>query len=187
MAINDAWAFEAEIVACNQDPEAPIAYGYGAGQGDPMVVNCEVAARWHSLSMEITGLWSYEFHGAGLGHWGFELLNLNPRERTLPLGYDGLMEWEAWLATTDPESAARHLNPRISEPPDCDGCAGLWESQAPGDPERAARLAPLLWSAENDWSIQGHEFAPFGLIPYDPAIAGEIAASIQEYLEEGLS
>jgi hypothetical protein len=182
MAINRAWGFEAAIIACNQDPGARIAYGYGEGQGDPMVVNCEVATRWHSLSMEITERWSYEFHGSGLGHWGFQLLDLNPPDRALPLGYDGLEAWEAWLAATHPASAARYLNPRISEPPDY--AREWWEAQAPGDPERAARLAPLLFSAENEWSIQGHEYAPFGLIPYDPAFADEIEASIQDYLVE---
>lgn len=184
MAINRAWRFEAETIACNQDPDAGILYGYGAGQGDPMIVNCEVATRWHGLSLEITELWSYEFHGPGVGHWGFELLDLNPPDRELPLGYDGLDAWEAWLEANHPASAARYLNPRISEPPECDGCPEWWESQAPGDPQRAARLAPLLWSAENDWSIEGHDFSPRGLIPYDPAFADEIEASIHDYLEE---
>ena len=184
MAINRAWGFEAEIIACNQDPGAPISFGYGAGTGDPMVVNCEMATRWHGLSLEITEVWSYEFHGARVGHWGFTLLDLNPPDRALPLGYDGLEAWEAWLQATHPESAARYLNPRISEAPDCDGCQGWWESQAPGDPDRAAQLAPLLWSAENDWEIQGHDFSPHGLIPYDPAFADEIEASIHDYLEE---
>lgn len=184
MAINRAWGFEADIIACNQDPAARIEYGYGAGQGDPMVVNCEVATRWRSLSLEITERWSYEFHGSGIGHWGFELLDLNPTERELRLGYDGLEAWEAWLAAGQPASAARLLNPRISEPPGCDGCEGWWESQAPGDPERAAQLAPLLWFAENEWAIQGQHFAPNGLVPYDPEFADEIERSIQEFLSE---
>ena len=162
---------------------AGIVYGYGAGQGDPMVVNCEVATRWHGLSLEITELWSYEFHGQGVGHWGFSLLDLNPPVRELPLGYDGLEAWEAWLAANQPESAARYLNPRTIER-DCDGCQEWQESLAPGDPARAARLAPLLTGAQSDWSIQGHDFSPHGLIPYDPAFADEIEASIHEYLEE---
>jgi hypothetical protein len=181
MAINRAWGFEAEILECNQDPEAAIVYGYGEGQGDPIVVSCEVAIRWRSLSTEITERWNYEFHGSGLGHWGFELLDLSPRERALPLGYDGLEQWESWLVATDPDSAARYLNPRTV--PDCDGCSEWQDSLAPGDPERAAELARLLSTAANDWSIQGHDFAPFGLVPYDPAFADEIKASIQEYLD----
>ena len=182
MAINRAWRFEAEIVNCNQDPEAPIAFGYGAGTGDPMVVKCEMRTRWHSLSLEITELWSYELHGTGVGHWEFAFLDLNPGERALPLGYDGIWAWEAWLEATDQEAAARYLNPR--EEPACDGCDPRQDELAPGDPERAAQLGPLLSTAQNDWSIQGHDFAPRGLIPYDPAFADEIEASINDYLQE---
>jgi hypothetical protein len=47
----------------------------------------------------------------------------------------------------------------------------------------AAQLAPLPTGAELDWSIQGHDFAPYGLVPYDPAFADEIEASIQAYLD----
>ena len=183
MAIHRAWGFEAEIVACNQDPGAAIVYGYGEGQGDPMVVNCEVAARWHRLSLEITQRWSYEFHGAGLGHWAFGLLDLNPAEREMPLGYDGLEEWEAWLAATDPAAARRYLNPRTLRAP-CLDCRAIEESLASEDPDRAARLTPLVTTAQNDWSIRGDDFSPFGLIPYNPAFAGEIEASIRAYLEE---
>jgi hypothetical protein len=192
MAINDAWDFEAEIIACNQDPEAAIRYGYGEGQGDPMVVTCEVATRWHSLSMEITERWNYEFHGSGLGHWGFDLLDLNPRERALPLGYDGLEAWEAWLQKNDPASAARYLRTRGSSCTDSarDAINGCWEGQealAPGDPERAAQLARLLSITDNAWSINGHVFNPASLIPYDTADAAEIEASIQEYLDGSIS
>lgn len=184
MAINRAWGFEAEIVACNQDPDAPIRYGYGAGQGDPMVVNCEVATRWHSLSTEITQRWTYEFHGRGPGHWKSELLDLNPRARELAMGYDGLEAWEAWLVATDPASALAYLNPR-TRPATCgDDCRERLEYLWPGDPERADRLDSLLRSAESAWTIQGHKFWPYGLIPYDPAVAGDIEASIQRYLQE---
>jgi hypothetical protein len=185
MAINGAWDFEAEIIDCNQDPEAAIAFGYGQGQGEPMVVNCQVATRWPRLSMEITEQWRYEFHGSGLGHWGSRLLDLDPRARALPLGYGGLEAWEAWLAASDPDAAARQLNPR--EVPACDGCDAWQESLAPGDPDLAARLARLVSTAQNDWSIQGHDFAPNGLIPYDPGVAGQIEASIHEYLDSSIS
>jgi hypothetical protein len=188
MAINRAWGFEAEIIACSQDPEAAIAHGYGEGQGDPMVVNCDVATRWHSLSMEITERWNYEFYGPGVYHWGLDLLDLNPRERVLPLGYDGLEAWEAWLQATDPVSASRYLRPRGSSCTDSarDAINGCREGQgplAPGDPRGAAELARLLSSADNAWSINGHDFHPNSLIPYDPADAAEIEASIREYLE----
>jgi hypothetical protein len=186
MAINDAWGFEAEIIACNQDPDPYPMFGYGEGRGELMVVDCEVATRWTSLSLEITERWNYEFRGLGLGHWGFELLDLNPDKRVLPLGYDGLEAWEAWLAATDPGSAARYLNPR-STVPNCEGCLEWQDSLAPGDPERATQLGRLLWSAEKDWSIQGHHFAPYGLIPYDPAFADEIEASLQQFLDSSVS
>ena len=55
---------------------------------------------------------------------------------------------------------------------------------APGDPDRAARLAPLIWNARDEWVIDGHRFSPIGLVPYDPALAEEIKASIRQYLEE---
>jgi hypothetical protein len=68
--------------------------------------------------------------------------------------------------------------------PSCDGCDGFVESLAPDDPERATRLAPLLFTAEHDWAVEGQIFAPFGLIPYDPAFADEIEASIRTYLSQ---
>ena len=77
------------------------------------------------------------------------------------------------------------LNPR--EAPACDGCDPLQDALAPGDPERAARLGPLLSSAKNDWSINGHRFWPRGLIPYDPAFADEIEASLQQFLDSSIS
>ena len=189
MAINRAWRFEAEIIDCKEDPRAPISYGYGEGAGDPMVVSCEMATRWHGLSLEITQEWSYEFHGPAVGHWGFGLLDLNPSQRALPLGYDGLEAWEAWLQQTDPGSAARYLKARGTSCTDSerDAVNGCWEGQellAPGDPERAAELARLLSIGENQWTIDGHDFWPMSLIPYDPADADEIETSIHDYLEE---
>jgi hypothetical protein len=58
---------------------------------------------------------------------------------------------------------------------------------APGDPDRAARLAPLMQNARNDWVINNWTFSPIGLIPYDPALADEIEASIQDYLDDDRS
>ena len=125
--------------------------------------------------------------GTRLYNWGFGLLDLNPAERVLPLGYDGLEAWEAWLETHDPLSADRYLNPRVppSEDPNCAGesCGEFEARPAPNDSELAARLGRLLWPAEKQWSINGHEFRPGGLIPYDPALADQIEASIREYLE----
>jgi hypothetical protein len=118
------------------------------------------------------------------GKWGTtSLVDLNPQPRQLPLGYDGLEAWEAWLERTDPDAAARYLNRRVGPPDDLEGHSVVWlANMAPGDPELAARLATLYWGAENDWVIDGHRFRPAGVIPYDPARADEIEASIQEYL-----
>jgi hypothetical protein len=190
MAIVDSWGFEAELLACNLVTEADDAAGLKEFWGWPRsgpgatLARCDVASRWHRLSLEITEGWIFEFRGTRLDNWGFVLVDLNPGERSLPLGYDGLEAWEAWLEANHPASADRYLNSRQS-PGDvpCDGCEEWETSLAPNDPELAARLARLLSSAENGWSIDGHEFRPGGLIPYDPALADEIEASIHEYLD----
>jgi hypothetical protein len=88
--------------------------------------------------------WIFEFHGVDLLSWNYDLADLNPARRSLPLGFDRLEAWEEWLQAGDPESAARILNPREA-PPDCDGCNEWVETLAPGDPQRASRLAPLVW------------------------------------------
>jgi hypothetical protein len=191
MSIIQAWGLEADLLACNLLTEADEIVGLRGNWGWPRsgpgasLVRCDVATRWHSLSLEILEGWVYEFRGTQLDNWGFVLLDLNPNERTLPLGYDGLEAWEAWLEANDPLSADRYLNPRLgpSDVPKCDGCEEWEAALAPNDPELAARLARLLWTAEKEWSIDGHEFAPGGFIPYDPALANEIEASIHEYLE----
>ncbi len=173
MAINEAWDLEVELIACNESD----------GQPGEVSVDCEVATRWHRLSLEIRERWVFGFDGTKLLWLQLEeLLDLNPRERALPLGYDGLEEWERWLAANHPEDAARYLNPRITAPADmalaegCDGCQEWWDSVGP-------RLAPLLWDAQRNWSINGWEFRPDGLVPYDPKFADEIEASIQAYLD----
>lgn len=114
-----------------------------------------------------------------------EILDLNPPNRTLPLGYNGLEAWEEWLKANHPEAAARYLNPRPQ------GCQRLtWETEedehiCEESWDEAGRSAPLLFSgAERGWSINGHDFSPDGYIPYNPAYADEIQASIQDYLEE---
>jgi hypothetical protein len=192
MAIIDAWGLEADLQACSLLTEADEIGGLRGNWGWPRsgpsasLVLCDVAARWHTLSLELTEGWVYEFKGTQLDNWGFVLRDLNPNERTLPLGYDGLEAWEAWLEANDPLSADRYLNPRV-RPSEAkcadDSCAQFEAALAPNDPELAARLGRLLWSAEKEWSIEGHEFAPGGLIPYDPSLANEIEASIHEYLE----
>jgi hypothetical protein len=186
MAVTEAWGLQAELISCAAQA-MPAVYSDGVDA----VVECEVATRWHTLSMEITEDWYFELRDTDLLWWNslsccrdLNLLDLDPPDRILPLGYDGLEAWEAWLQVEHPEDAARFLNPREGPPDDCDGCEEAVASMAPGDPDRAARLAPLVWNARDDWVIDGHRFSPSGLIPYDPALAGDIEASIREYLEE---
>ena len=133
--------------------------------------------------MEVVEEWAFEFKGDELLFWAHTFSDLNPAQRSMALGFDGLEEWEAWLQTDDPQAAARFLNPRAWPPANCDGCKDWQASLAPDDPQLAARLAPLLAGAEHDWEINGYLFWPDGLIPYDPAFADDIAASIQEYLD----
>jgi hypothetical protein len=186
LAIIDAWGLEADLLACRPQ-DGPGRYVGGS------VVGCAVATRWHTLSMEIHEGWSFEFADTKLLWWNshigtsadqgsLELLNLDPASRQLPLGYDGLEAWETWLEANHPDEAARYLNPR--EMPSCDGCDEFVDELAPDDPATATRLAPLLFGAKNDWTIDGQDFAPAGLIPYDPAHADAIAASIQTYLDQ---
>ena len=188
LAIVDAWGLEAELVACGSRPvRVPT-----IADGVEAVVECEVATRWHTLSMEIIDVWSFELRGAELLYWGsfsgyihgdLALIDLDPTDRTLPLGYDGLEAWEAWLQANHPDEAARFLNPRGErDSAQCDDeCVeGLYG----GDADRAARLHPLVSLATDEWTINGHPFAPIGLVPYDPALADEIEASIQQYLED---
>jgi hypothetical protein len=176
MSIVDAWGLEADLRGCGLWNEGD------RSRGDSLVV-CEVATSWLPLSMEVVEEWAFEFGNDDLLFWAYTFRNLDPASRSMPLGYEGLEEWEAWLEVNDPESAARYLNPRAWPPSNCDGCEEWQAGLAPGDPELAARLAPLLWSAEKDWQIDGYRFAPAGFIPYDPAFADEIAASIGDYLD----
>jgi hypothetical protein len=176
MSIVDAWGLEADLTSCR--PREPD--GRYSDRADGFLA-CEVRTRWHTLSMEIAEEWRFELSGDDLTRWTYRLVDLDPRPRRLPLGYDGLEAWEAWLERTDPDAAARHLNPRTDD--DCDGCDEFAASLAPDDPEFAARVAPLWWGAANDWQIDRHRFSPAGVIPYDPKWADEIDASIQQYLD----
>lgn len=179
MAIHEAWRLEVELIACNELDFAR--YGRFSSKSD-VLIQCEVATRWHRLSLEMREGWLFDFDGmkllhADLAHANPEQLDLNPGRRVLPLGYDDLQKWEEWLKATHPDDAARYLNPRATEAGPCEdnSCQRLWDST--GD-----RLAPLLWDAKKEWSIEGFRFRPTGLIPYDPAFADEIEASLQAYL-----
>ena len=194
MAIQEAWGLEAEVISCYEIIRAE-ARRFADGPGPALHVECEVGTRWHTLSLEVRQTWQYEFHDGLLLAWshgthGFS--DLNPRSRDLPLGYDGLESWEAWLQENDPASAARYLNPREGSCTESardaiNGCREGQDSLAPGDPVFAAKLARVLSGTERSWSINGLDFHPIGFIPYDPALAAEIEASIQMYLDSSIS
>ena len=184
MAIVDAWGLEAELRSCRLASEGEAWQGAVAmprSGGDSLVI-CDVATHWATLSMEVVEEWAIEFEADDILFWAYTLSDLDPAQRSLPLGYEGVSEWEAWLEANDPEAAARYLNPRIWPPSNCDGCEDWQAALAPDDPQLAARLAPLLSGAEHDWEVDEYRFWPDGFLPYDPAFAGQIAASIREYL-----
>lgn len=177
MTILDAWSLEVELKECHTTDHPP------AGSSQQIV--CEVATRWHTLSIEIAEAWTFDFRGPQVRIWDYRLVDLNPSERALPFGYALIEEWEAWIEATDPLSASQYLNRRIWEDAldACAGCQGYQDSLAPGNPELAAKLAPLMYASEKDWKVDGYRWYPDGLIPYDPNLADEIEASIHKYLE----
>ena len=178
MAINDVWGFEADVGTCTSDPSEPLLY---ANQTDHWI-ECEVTARWPKLSLEIPDRWRFELRGERLTYWAPEPLGLDPSDPTFPVGYAGLAAWETWLEENHPEEAALWLNPRQHPSP---AEFGVDEGvEGVGDPEAEARMAPYVWPALRSWVIDGHRFTPAGLVPYDPAFADDIEASINEYLEE---
>jgi len=88
----DAWGFEGELVECR-----PV----GAG------VDCEVRARWHTLSAESVEEWSFVFDGDVIRTLTITRVDPNPSDRVLPLGMSDLDDWENWLESTDPATARR--------------------------------------------------------------------------------
>ena len=64
------------------------------------------------------------------------------------------------------------------------GHPGLEDWEAWLEQYRAEDAARWLNPLEQSWAIDGHQFSPDGRIPYDPAFADEIEASIDEYLAE---
>lgn len=179
MGINDAWDLEVDLISCDEVDLRP---DTRVSDRSDLRVHCEVATRWHNLSLEIRERWVYEFDGTKLVWMHLsERLDLNPAERDLPLGYDGLEAWEEWLKAHHPGDAARFLNQRMTGPADMDcegdGCQEWWESAGP-------RFAPLVSHAKGSWSINGWNFRPHGLVPYDPQFADEIEASIEAYLND---
>jgi hypothetical protein len=170
MDIVEAWGLEADLGGCARLAEAEFSHRYRlvSGSSDAFAA-CDVTTRWHTLSMEIVERWTFEFEGKNVVAWEHWLLDLNPTANALPLDYDGLLAWEAWLKANHPDDAARYLNPRKPGPP--------------GDALRSGAAGKLLRGTERSWGINGHEFSPNAFLPYDPAFADEIEASIQEYLD----
>jgi hypothetical protein len=185
MAINEAWGLEADVMACDELTNPRVVFGV-----NNVFVECEVRARWHNLSLEVIEAWNFEFDtydnegellswNLGTPATGYRLLELNPPDRTLPLGYDGLLAWEEWLKANQPQAATVYLNPRPLRPQD--DCRGDCKKLLDG----TGRAGPLLlYSAEKSWVVEGWRHAPDGYIPYDPRYADEIQASIQAYLGE---
>lgn len=180
--LSDTWGLEARVHRCTDRPD--LGPGFHSGG---RTVTCEVTTRWHALSLEITEQWEFEFVGDLLASYRWQPLDLDPPNRSLPLGFSGLEQWEAWLQANDPAAAARLLvardagcDPRAGEAQFCDL---QWvEDLSDGDWERAARMAPLVLLASREWTFDGHAYTPSGLVPYDPALAEEIEASIRDYL-----
>lgn len=187
MAINEAWGFEVEVVSCDRLSRAEYAGRYTVHSDDVDVfAHCAVKSRWARLSLEIGEWWNYELSGTDILWWSQKVRDASPADRVLPLGLDGLLEWEGWLESADRDAAARLLNPRVfyvpvpcgppSDPPCVESSDGV-------DVERITTF-DNYGGGQEDWIVAGQRFAPDPLIPHDPALAAEIEASIQEYLEE---
>lgn len=70
-------------------------------------VRCQVRTQWEKLHMETGEEWVFVSDGAGLRSYGMVLSPGELQDRTQPLGYRDLGEWEQWLQANDPEKAAR--------------------------------------------------------------------------------
>ncbi|MBA2555924.1 MAG: hypothetical protein H0V12_01020 [Chloroflexi bacterium] len=187
MAINDAWDSRAEVVSCDQLTRAEYARRYTVHSDNVEVfAHCAVTSRWPRLSLEIGEWWNYELRGSDILWWSQAVRDATPGDRSPPLGLDGLLDWESWLEATDADAAARLLNPRVYPVNANCGSGGPeprceWSSDDV-DVERIA--SDGSGRGEHDWAIGGQRFWPGALIPYDPADAAEIQASIDEFLSQ---
>lgn len=182
MAINEAWGFAGEVLTCDQLTRTEYADLYGLYGGGDVYGHCAVKSRWRTLSLEIGEWWNFEFRGTSVLWWGQTVRDAAPLDRALPLGLDGLLEWEAWLEWTDPDAAARLLNPRsfpVTFP--CDPCE--WSSDGV-DVERITSGARQGRGEKDSWVIGGKIFHPSALIPYNPVDATGIQASIDEFISQ---
>jgi hypothetical protein len=89
----DAWDMEAELRSCQAEAESTF--------------RCDVTTRWHVMQVEIGEEWTFEFDGPRVTRLEMARVELDPPNRTLPLGYDDLASWQSWLEETHPELAAR--------------------------------------------------------------------------------
>lgn len=87
-----AWGFEGEVTQCR-----PASAG----------ANCEVRARWHTLSAEAVEEWSFAFDRDRIQTLIIRRVDLDPRDRILPFGLGELDAWEDWLQKSDPATADR--------------------------------------------------------------------------------
>lgn len=88
----EAWGLEARIRSCEQLTES--------------VVRCDLRTLWHTLQMEMGERWRFEFEHGRLESLVMVRSDLNPDDRSLPLGYTDLDRWESWLERNHPEQAA---------------------------------------------------------------------------------
>lgn len=87
-----AWGFEGEVTGCRAAAAS---------------VDCEVRARWHTLSSEAVEEWSFVFDGDLIRTLTISRVDLDPGDRLLPLGLGELDDWEDWLEASDPATAHR--------------------------------------------------------------------------------
>ncbi|MDP9145503.1 MAG: PQQ-like beta-propeller repeat protein [Actinomycetota bacterium] len=88
----EAWGLEGDVTQCRS-----------ASAG----VDCEVRARWHTLSAEAVEEWSFAFDGDRIQTLIIRRVDLDPGDRILPLGLGELDAWEDWLQRSDPVTADR--------------------------------------------------------------------------------
>jgi hypothetical protein len=109
IALVEVWGLEAEVLGCASRAQDEV--GRQVREDSDWFVECEVTTRWHTLSMEVDQKWLFELQGAQLFWWEANLGELNPVQRQLPLGHDGLVDWERWLQANRPAEADRYLSP----------------------------------------------------------------------------
>lgn len=93
MEVSEVWGGMSSLESC--------------GAETARTVRCQVRTQWEKLHMEVAEEWVFVFDGADLRSSGMILSRQELEDRTQPLGYQDLAEWEQWLQANDPEKAAR--------------------------------------------------------------------------------